>query len=399
LRVAYVLEGSVRKSGDRVRVTAQLIHVADGYHVWAETYDRTLDDIFVIQDEIAAKVVAQLKVTLLGKKPNVEETDARAYALALQARYLDRLGNSERWKQAVALYEQALAIDSSYAAAWTGLAQTYIGQAGKSQRPFQEGYELAREAAGKALAIDPDHAEANALLGKVADAYDGDLTAAARHFERAMTLAPADPEIRIAVAVFAMSLGRLGEAIALLRRTIASDPVNAFAHRSLAIAYYGAGQYDSAIAALRTALTISPDGMGLHGLTGRAFLMKGEPELALAAIRQEQSDWTLLELPLVYQALGQFDRSNDVLAQLIAKYPRDAASNIAYIRAYRGEPDEAFIWLDRAVENRDPGLTDIICEPLFSNVHDDPRWQSFLERIGRSPRQLASIKLRFEVPD
>jgi len=399
LNVAHVLEGSVRRSGNRVRITAQLIHADDGYHMWSETYDRTLEDIFAIQDEIANEVVAQLKVELLGATPTVEETDPEAYTLVLQARHLGYLGTEEGWRQAEALYDQALVIDPDYAAAWTGLASTYISQANKSERSFAEGYFLAREAATRALVIDPDYAAAHAQLGIIADLYDRDPAAAARHIGHALALDPTDPDIRKAAANFAASLGRVDEAIELLSYAINRDPVNAAAHRSLALCYVYARQFDRAIASFRTALVLSPGAIGSYGLLGRAILLNGDPVAALAVVEQEHSDWILIELPVVYFALGQMDRSDAVLAELKDKYEQEAAVNIAAIHAYRDEPDEAFGWLDKAVASNDPGLSEIVGEPLFSKLYDDPRWSLFLERIGRSPSQLTAIVFETEIPD
>ncbi|MFC1740770.1 adenylyl cyclase, partial [Pseudomonadota bacterium] len=175
LNVAHVLEGSVRKSGDLIRITAQLIKVEDGFHMWSETWDRSLDNIFVIQDEIAAAVVDQLEITLLGSVPKVEETDPEAYALFLQARHFSNLLTPEGWEQANILYKQALEIDPEYAAAWAGLSRNYVNLTGYNLLPPEEGYQAGREAAEKALAIDPDTAPAHSALGWIAMYYETDL--------------------------------------------------------------------------------------------------------------------------------------------------------------------------------------------------------------------------------
>lgn len=187
LNVDHVLEGSVRKSGNQVRITVQLIRANDSSHLWSESYDRTLDNIFAIQDEIAAAVVAQLKVTLLSTAPTVRETDPAAYALFLQARFMANQGKQEAWEQSLALYEQVLEIDPDYAAAWVGLAAMTIDQRITVNRSLEESIASAREAANRALEIDPADALVHAVLGRIA-LDDGDLRAAARHIERALAL-------------------------------------------------------------------------------------------------------------------------------------------------------------------------------------------------------------------
>jgi TolB-like protein len=211
LHVANVLEGSVRKSGDQLRITAQLIRAAEGYHLWSETYDRKLDDIFKIQDEIAGEVVKQLKVTLLGAPPAARQTDPQAYALYLQARQLGRRFTPDAFKQSDALYREVLAIDPGYAPAWNGLSANLTNEAvmGLTNKDAFAG---AREAAAKALAIDPDYASAHATLGSVAIA-ENDLAGAAKHFERAMALDPTDVTVLGNTASFLQVLGRVDEAL------------------------------------------------------------------------------------------------------------------------------------------------------------------------------------------
>jgi serine/threonine protein kinase/Tfp pilus assembly protein PilF len=395
LNVAHVLEGSVRKAGNEVRITAQLIRADDGFHVWSQTWDRTLDDIFAIQDEIAADVAAQLKVTLLGAVPTVEATDLAAYALYLQARQLGRRGTAEDLEQSMALYQQALAIDPDYAAAWAGLARDYYTRAGTELHPIDEGYQLAREAANRALAIDPEYAPAYAQLGYIA-VYHGDLAAAARHLERALALDPTNSDIIANAAILARSLGRLDEAITLQEYAVARDPVNPIGHARLGLFYLWAGRLDESIVSYRTTLSLSPGRIGAQHNIGEALLLKGEPEAALAAIQQESSElWRMVGLPMAYHALGQAAESDAALAELIEKYEQETAYNIAYVLALRNEADRAFEWLDKAVQYNDPGLVEIPATNLFANIHDDPRWLPFLESIGKSPEQLAAIE--FEV--
>ena len=400
LDVAHVLEGSVRKAGDEVRITAQLIRAEDGFHVWSESWDRTLDDIFAIQDEIASEVAEQLKIRLLGAAPTVEEMDPEAYVMFLQARQLFRQGTTESLEQSVVLYEQALAIEPDHAAAWAGLANNYITQAASSgMLPLEEGFRLAREAANKALEIDPESAEAYARLGRIAMLYDGDLAAAARHLERALALDPTNLDIIGRAAILAADLGRLDEAIELGEYVIARDPVNSTSHYWMGRTRLWAGRLDEAIASFRTALRLSPERIAAHYFMSAALLLKGEPEAALATAELEAGEvWRLLGLSKAYHALGRDAESDAALAQLGGPEARSWAYNIAYVHAFRGEADLAFEWLDTAVRYNDSGLSLIAVDVQFANIHDDPRWLPFLESIGKSPEQLDAIEFEVTLP-
>jgi TolB-like protein/Tfp pilus assembly protein PilF len=401
LQVAHVLEGSVRKAGSEVRITAQLIDARSDTHLWSETWDRQLDDIFAVQDEIAADVVDQLKITLLGEAPHVEQADPEAYALYLQGRQLARQITPESLRRANELLKQSLEIDPGYAPAWRQLASTYINQAGSGLMSSEEGFSLAREAANRALEIDPDYAPAYSSLAAVSVYNDGDLAAAARYQQKALNLAPTDPDILSASATLAQNVGRLEESIALRASTVARDPVSPTGHFNLGNGYVWAGRWDDAIRAYRTSLELAPGRIGANFGIALALLGKGEPEAALEAIRQEPEDggWGVIGLPMVYHDLGRGAESDAALADLIEQYERDAAYNIAYVYAYRDQADEAFEWLDKAVEYGDAGLSEIPVERLFANVHDDPRWLPFLESIGKAPEQLAAIEFEVGLPE
>jgi len=400
LGVAHVLEGSVRKSGDRVRVTAQLIRAADGFHVWSETYDKTLDDVFAIQDEIASEVVRELRIQLLGTAPKVRTTDPQAYALYLQARELGRKSKAEAFAQSDALYRQALAIDPRYAPAWYGLARNLANEVSYGLRPPQEGLASAHEATQKALEIDPEFAPAEAGLGWAAMSVDFDFARAARHFERALALDPTDPDVLGNTAVMLQYLGRSEEGLKLQDEIVRRDPVNLTAIFNRAFAQRSCGRYEEAAASYRAVLGLSPGRGGAHYGLGVALLLAGESAAALAEIAQETSDaWRMIGLPMAYHALGRNLDSDTALAALIAKYEKDAPFNIAYVYAFRGEADEAFEWLDKAVEYGDGGLAEIAAENLFDNIRSDPRWLPFLRRIGKAPDQLARIEFHVNLPE
>jgi TolB-like protein/lipoprotein NlpI len=398
LNVAHVLEGSVRKSGDLVRITAQLIEARSDTHLWSHTYDRTLDDIFAIQDEIAASVVEQLKLTLLGSAPQMTATDPEAYALYLQARHLGNRVSEETMAKAVTLLKQSLAIDPDYAVAWDELAHVYSIQAGRGLMPFDEGFALAREALDRALAIDPAFASAHANLGWIV--MGNDLAAAARHIEQALKLDPANAAgIRYA-AVMLRNIGRVDEAIALDEFTAARDPVNPIGFSNLGFKYLYAGRWDDAIGSFETALQLSPGYIAAHYYIGVALLLSGRVEEAHAAMQKESFEaFRQLGLVMTHHALGQGAESDRVLAELVGKYERDAAYNIAYVVAVRGETEQAFEWLDKAVEYGDPGISEITGWPLFASIREDDRWLPFLQSIGSAPEQLAAIDFRFQPPE
>jgi len=400
LNVAHILEGSVRKVGNQVRITAQLIEARSDTHLWSETYDRQLDDIFAIQDEIASTVVEQLKVTLLGAVPKVKETDPAAYSLFLQARYYAHLSNAQTWEQSNALYEQALAIDPDYAAAWGGLATNYRSQATHGLLPANEGFSLVREAAEKALTIDPDYAPAHASLGRLTMVYNNDLTQTVQHYERALQLDPANISIIRDAAVLMQNLGHLNESITLNEFVVARDPVNPIGHVNLGISYIYAGRWDEAIAALQTSLRLSPDYLGAYYQTGVALLFKGEAEAALElfALKEDDEEYRVKGMALALHTLGREEEHQAKLAALIENWGNEWPSEVAHVYAYIGDADATFQWLDKATEQNEAGLSEQFLLPFYQGLHNDPRWAVFRESVGNSPAQLDAIKFEVTLP-
>ena len=399
LNVGHVLEGSVRKTGNQVRVTAQLIHAADSSHLWSESYDRTLDNIFTIQDEIAVAVVEQLKVKLLGAAPVAKETDPAAYTLNLQANYMAHQATPGAFEQSIELYQQALEIAPDYIQPWLNLAVIYTVQGSFGLRPFNEAFILAREAANKALAIDPAKASAHAILGRIAMEYDSDLAAAALHLEHALGLEPTRPYVLLVASNLSRILGRLDEAIALLEYLVDRDPVSPPTLAYLGQAYLTAKQSDKGIASFRTATRLSPGFyLGQFGI-GWGLLQKGEFESALLAMQAETSEvYRLIGLAMAHYALGQVTESDAALVELIEKHEQERAYDIASILAFRGETDRTFEWLDKAVQYGDFSLVVAETDISFVNINNDPRWLPFLESIGKSPEQLAAIEFQVTLP-
>jgi TolB-like protein/DNA-binding winged helix-turn-helix (wHTH) protein/Flp pilus assembly protein TadD len=400
LNVDHILEGSVRKVGNQVRITAQLIEARSDTHLWAATYDRTLNDIFAIQNEIAAAVVDALKLTLLGDALMADQIDPEAFALYLRAMYLGNRGEAEAYEQAIALLKNVLAISPNYARAWRGLAANYINQVGSGLRTVDEGYALAREATNHALSLDPNNALAQGSLGWIAMTYDGDLQTAARQLEYALSLEPTNPVNLLASGELMLKLGRLDEAISLWEHVSNRDPVNPTSHSNLCTAYLWAGRFDEAIASMRTALTLSPGRFRAHYRIGEALLHKGQPEAALEEIMKEpMKGFRLIGQAMAYHTLGRAAKAEAALTELIDKYEQAAAYNIAYVFAFRGEADRAFAWLNKAFQYKDPGLLNIVVNNLFANLYDDPRWLPFLESIGMSSAQLDAIEFEVRLPE
>ena len=400
LNVAHLLEGSVRKFGNRVRITAKLIDARTDTELWSETYDRTLDDIFAAQDEIAVAVVKHLKVILLGEAPRAARVDAKAFALFLQARQSGRLHTAAGYERSVELYKQGLAIDPTYAEAWTSLAYDYRRQANNGMRPLDEGYKLAGEALRNALAIDPDFARAHAELGRISLDHDSDLARAGRHLEHALALDPKHPDIIGYSAILADSLGRLEKGIALNEYALVRDPVNPTLHTALGIEYSYSGKPENAIEQFRAALALSPDDISAHYHIGEALLAAGKPDKALAEMRQETLEaWRTTGVAMALHSLHRKQESDAAVATLVAKFSKSWPYNIAYVMAWRGEADRAFEFLETAVKEKDPGLSDIAVEPLFASLYRDPRWLPFLRKIGRDPEQLAKIDFRVALPE
>lgn len=399
LGVAHVLEGSVRKAGDHVRITAQLVKTSDGFHLWSETFDRKLEDIFAVQDQIAEAVTAQLRLALLPATPKVTKTNPQAYALNLQSRYLERQSTAKANKQALVLIQQALSIAPDYTEAWYRLASIYRNMAAKAKLSPIEGRRLASEAANKALSYNPDYALAHGLLGWLDCHFDPDLNAAAKHLQRALTLASTDIEIIGSAAQLCRSLGRLDIAITLQEYTIDRDPVNPANHTFLGFLYRCARRYDEAISSYRLALSLSPGIMSAQYNIGAAKMLQGQAEEALTeTLLEEEEGYRLMGLAPIYHDLGMKRESDAALTGMIEKYEAEAAYNIAFMYAYRGENDPAFDWLEIALQSHDAGLTQINTEPIIENLYSDPRWLPFMERIGMSDDQLGAVEFEVTLP-
>ena len=395
LNVGHVLEGSVRKAGNQVRITAQLIRASDSSHLWSETYDRTLDNIFAIQDEIAAAVVGQLKITLLGETPKVHVVDPEAYALFLQARHFSGLGTSTGNQQAIGFLRQALVIDPDYSAAWSELGRT-LGNSG-------EDYPKVLEAQNKALELDSRNAAAYSRLGYNRLHREGDLPAAASLFEQALALEPGNAIVLANAASLALTLGRSEQAITLGKLALQRNPLSQSTAFSLGRAYLTNGQLDKAEAMFRKTLLLSPNRPAARGALARTLYHKGgqdELEEAINLIEEEPVEPLRLTASAFFNhELGNTSESDAALETLIEEYP-EARTLIALVYANRGEAGKAFEWLQKAVELEGPqALMNSWYAPEFKFLHGDPRWEKILASAGLSKQQLAAIKFEFMLPE
>jgi TolB-like protein/Tfp pilus assembly protein PilF len=383
LKVAYVLEGSVRKSGNQLRITAQLIKAGDGFHLWSETYDRSLDNIFAIQDEISAAVVDALKIELLGEKPKADVVDPEAYALLLKARYLYDKWGKDNFAAAVEAYKQALDIDPGYADAWAGLSVTYLTQTQSGYLTGEEGLLLARAAVDKALNLNPDLATAWARLSLIQSIFEWDWTEADKSVQKALALAPNDRRVLGAAGNLANMLGRPDEASSHFQRVLEDDPLDLVTLYNSADMLHRQGQLEQSEAGYRRLLELNPEDWGSHTQLAIIMLQQGRAqeawdELELEVDPQQQEYGRILAL----SALGKNDEAAQRLQTFIENNQSWAAFLIATVYAWQGDADTAFQWLDSAYEKRDGWMSGLLKEPLFTTLHDDPRWVALVDRMG-----------------
>ncbi len=385
LNVGAILEGSVRKEGNKVRITAELINAATGFNLWSETYDRRLNDVFAVQEDIGRSVAASLKVTLLGGNsptPSTQGTNPEAYDAYLQGQYFYGRPNKENLEKAVAYYNQAIKLDPRYAQAWAGLALTHSRQADLGQVPVEAGYRKARQAAERALALEPTLGEAHLAAGWIEARYDWNWAGADASFKRALALEPGNARVMRVAAVMAATLGRFTEALAMDRSAVELDPLSAPAYADLGEHAYYAGSLDEAVAAFKKASELSPEIPGAHTYISKVYLAQAHPNDALAEMDREQDPaWRLVGVALAYHALGRKREADAALGELVARYHADSAYQIAEVYAFRGEADRAFQWLERAYNQRDGGLTEMKGDPLLKNLEPDPRYAAFLKKM------------------
>jgi TolB-like protein/Flp pilus assembly protein TadD len=392
LNVSAILEGSVRRAGQRLRITAQLTSVRDGRTLWSERYDRELADVFAIQDEIARTIVDTLRATLLqdlgDPTPVRYRANLKAYQHYLKGRYMWNRRTPAAIAEGIQYFEAAIAEDAGYALAYTGLADSYALQIDYRGAPVREGLERARAEAQRALALDETLAEAHTSLAWVTFIYDWDWPLAGQHFRRAIELNPHYSVARQWHSWFQMSMGHTELALAEGRQAIALDPASVSIRRSLGWLSYYARQPEQAFEQLRRAVAMNPTAEENHRLLGLTYLQVGQWDEAAAAFREARAiseSPALAEagLGVVAAARGRLEEARGILAELEARQRQAYVSPVALVMMYAalGDADRAFEWLDRAYEERRGWLVYLNVEPMLDGLRADPRFRRLVERM------------------
>jgi len=391
LHVGAVLEGSVRKAGDKLRVTAQLINVSDGYHLWSKNYDGDVKDILNFQSNVAEQVVQALRVQLgaetahvLSKKPT---ENPEAHRLYLLGRYEFAKYTQAGWNNAIRYYEQALKLDPNYALAYCGLADNYAYM-GSVVMPEKEAIEKEKEFAQKALELEPDLAEAHMSLAlALVGAFDW--RNALNEFDRTLELNPNLPFAYELQAWTVNGLGRFDEAIAKVKKSVELDPLNPFFQMSLSFYQYWARQYDEAIAQARKTLEMDPNSAISHVLLGLSFLKKSDTAGAITELQQARTPdpgaWYQGFLGYAYAISGDQAQAEQALRELEELAKRQYVSPTAFATIYLGlgQKEKCLDWLEKSYEQQDSACWYLKIDQIYDSVRDEPRFQALVQKVFR----------------
>ncbi len=388
LGVAYVVEGSVRKSGDKVRITAQLIKADGGFHVWSDTFTRDLKDVFAVQDEIAGLIAQNLRAKMAINRER-STVAPEAYALVLQARHAAARQTIEGGREAVKLYREVLALAPDAVDAWAELAYAYQYLARFGGMDTAEGMREARLAARKALELDPEQPLALAAFGWVQRTDDHDWRGAVQSFRHALAVAPENAALMSDAAICFLNVGLVDEAIALASRAAERDPLNPKTHWSRGIVLTFAGKVAEAEAPYRRAVELAPAADEYRSHLARVLTVLNRLEEAKTIALAEPSErYRISTLAGIYFRAGDNAAAERLMAELIAKYGGSMAGYIAAVYAQAGNRDESFKWLERGYETRDAAVAWVKTSSFLESLHDDPRWPVFLRKMGLADDQL-----------
>jgi serine/threonine-protein kinase len=392
LGVSAVLEGTVRKAGDQLRITARFTAADDGRHLWSERYDRKLDDVFAIQDEIASTIVSTLRTTLLAEvsdpTPRRYTDNVSAYGLYLRGRYSWNKRSAEGVHEAIGYFEQAIAADPQYALAYSGLSDAYALQVDYRRVPVTEGLTRARAYARQALALDDTLAEAHTSLGWVLFIYDWDWHGGARTFRRAVELNPGYATAHQWYSFVLAALGQLDQALVEGHTALELDPASVSIRRSLGWLYYYNRRFDTALEHLRRAISMNPTSQETYRLLGIALALQGAYDQAERALREavaipEETAYAAASLGYVLARRGDRAAAETILAELETLARTEYVSPVAFqmIHLGLGNHDQAFAWLERAYEARRGWLAYLKVEPMLDPLRDDRRFTEFVRRM------------------
>jgi len=387
LGVANVLEGSVRKSGNTIRITAQLVRADNGFHLWSSTYDRDLKDVFQVQDDIARVVVDKLKVTLASRipSPTARTENTEAHNLLLQGNFALQSDTDAGTAMALKLFRQAIGVDADYAPAWNGAGYAEFRRGSNGYERSIGAFQEAEHSARRAIELDPALADAYALLASIQtlrfDWKDADGSRA-----KALQLNPGNGNALLNQAVQTLITGNQSDAIAQMQVALDRDPLNMLNRRYAGRMFFYAGRLDEAERLLRQILAVNPNYSAAHYELGRVLLLRGNAQAALAEFDAESNpDWRAFGLPLGYYSAHRKADADAALNKLLAR-SEDSEFQIAEAYAWFGNADKAFEFLNKAVTS-DPGIIWMRYDPLLDGLQGDPRYQAILKRINlpRSP--------------
>jgi serine/threonine-protein kinase len=386
LGVSTLLEGTVRKQGDRVRIVAELVNAADGIALWTRTFDRELKDIFAVQEEIARAVAESLKVTLLGSNDRSAERAApnsvEAHNAYLQGHFHFQRRNLEDFRKAVSYFDQAIRLDPDYALAYAERSEawSFIGDL-TGQRATA--WPTAKSDAEKAVAIATGLAEAHAALGWVRFFIDWKFAEGLSELKRAKELSPANPTANDLLARVIVYLGQVDEAERHARHAVELDPLSVTAQGNLGRVLFVAGKLDEADAVARKAAELQPAAAGNHRYQVHVAVERGDGETALREAQLEPNEgYRRFELALAHYVRGDRAAADAALADLIANGRDQLAYQIAEVYAVRGEKEKAFEWLQISFDNHDTGTLTLLIDPLLRGLRDDPRYKNLVAKLG-----------------
>ena len=386
LGVSTLLEGTVRKQGDKVRIVAELINTADGTQLWSRIFDRELKDIFAVQTEIAQAVAASLELTLLGKDAtdaNASTQSVEAHNAYLQGHFYFLRRNVEDYRRAISFFDQAIRLDPDYALAYAERAEawTFIGDLNPQYK--KEAWDAARRDAEKAVAVGPNVAEAHAALGWVRFFSEWKFAEGLAELKRATELAPANPTANDLLARVLIYVNQIPEAEKLARQAIELDPLAYLARGNLARILLAEGKLDEADAEARKSAELQPAGAGNHRWQVVVAVLRGDGETALREAQLEPNEgYRRFELALAHYVRGDRAAADAALADIVANDRNLLAYQIAEVYAWRGETDKAFEWLQISYDNHDTGLLSLLIDPLMRGLRSDPRYKGMVEKIG-----------------